>query len=402
MTEPAARDIFARAIHSPFPRLKALIEGVAPGASPIDMTVGEPRHAQPAFLMEALATHQSEFGKYPAIVGLPELRGAIAGWIGRRYDLAGRIDPDANVHILCGSREGLFTAIFPALDRRPPIDRPAVLIPNPFYQAYIAAALGAGVEPVFLPALPETGFLPDLDALEKDRALLARTIAFYLCSPSNPQGTVASETYLERAIALCRANDIMLFCDECYSEVYADRPPPGALEVALKRTGSLANLLVFNSLSKRSNLPGLRSGFAAGDAGFIARLSQFRNVVAPQMPLPVQWASAAVWSDEAHVEASRAIYKAKFELSERLLGNRFGAPRPEGGFFLWLDLDRLGTGEDAALTLWKACGVKVLPGAYLTYRDGGVDPGSRYVRIALVHDLATTEEALKRLVSVAA
>jgi aspartate/methionine/tyrosine aminotransferase len=392
-----AQDKLAHAIQSPFPRLRALLEGCEPGAPAIDMTIGEPRHAPPSFVMDILAEHQASFGKYPPINGIPELRQSIAAWLDRRYGIGRLADAERNVHILCGSREGLFSAVPPALDRRAQHARPAVLIPNPFYQVYIAAALTAGADPVFLPATAETGFLPDLDALEQDTDLLSRTRAFYLCSPSNPQGAVASRDYLARAIALARHYDFMLLADECYSEVYAGNPPAGILEVAAG-TGSLANVVAFNSLSKRSNLPGLRSGFVAGDAAFLTRLSQYRNVMAPQMPLPIQWASAAVWADESHVDPSRALYREKFRMAAESLGNQFGSPAPGGGFFLWLDMSHFGGGEAASVRLWKRCGVKVLPGAYLSQKDVScADPGAAYVRVALVHDLETTREALGRL-----
>lgn len=403
MSEDQPRNLFATEIHSPFPRLKKLLEGTPPGGSVIDLTIGEPRHPMPDFVMAKISEAQAGFGKYPMIQGTDELREAITGWIGRRYGLVGRIDPASMVHPLNGSREGLFYAGFPALDRRARLEKPAVLIPNPFYQTYLAATLAIGAEPIMLPATAENGFLPDLTALAGDEALLRRTIAFYLCSPANPQGAVASPAYLERAIRLAQRWNFMLFADECYSEIYTERPPTGALEVAIGKTGSAANVVVFNSLSKRSNLPGLRSGFAAGDPEFLARYSQFRNVAAPQFPLPAQHASAATWNDEAHVAANRELYRKKFDAVNEILGNRFGDVRPAGGFFLWLDMTHLGGGENAALTLWKRTGVKVLPGAYLTYRPGQTgDPGSAYVRVALVEDLATTRQALERIVEVSA
>jgi aspartate/methionine/tyrosine aminotransferase len=393
-----AQDILSAAIHSPFARLREAFDGLSPGAPPIDLTIGEPKHPIPPMVMEELATAAVGFGKYPPINGTPELRGAIADWLSRRYGLGGQIDSDRHVHPLSGSREGLVSAMFPAIDRRDSLTRPAVLIPNPFYQAYLAAALASGAEPVYLDAPEHTGFLPDLTELEKQSHLLARTVAFYLCTPANPQGAVASFDYLDGALSLARRYDFMLFCDECYSEIYSDAPPPGALEVALRSGGGFANLLVFNSLSKRSSVPGLRSGFCAGDPNFIRRLSQFRNVAAPQMPLPTQAASTALWRDEAHVVANRALYAAKFDAATQILGNRFGRVRPDGGFFLWLKMSQYGGGEAAAVTLWKQSGVKVLPGAYLTQAvNGRSNPGADYIRIALVEDLATTRQALERV-----
>ena len=393
------QDILASSIHSPFARLRTLLDPHPPGATPIDLSIGEPKHPFPSFVMEEVAKASAGFGKYPPINGTPELRAAIADWIGGRYGVAGQIDPDQHVLPLNGSREGLVNAIFPAIDRRVKIDRPAVLMPNPFYQAYLAAALAAGAEPIMLDGHEHSGFLPDLDALEARPEILNRAVAFYLCSPANPQGAVADATYLTRTLTLARKYNFMLLMDECYSEIYPDRPPVGAIEVALGHTGSLDNLLVLNSLSKRSSVPGLRSGFCAGDPAFLKRFSQFRNVAAPQVPLPIQAASTALWRDETHVVGNRALYTAKFDAAAKILGNRFGNVRPAGGFFLWLKMTQFGGGEAAAVTLWKDAGVKVVPGAYLTLRSGeGVDPGSAYIRIALVQDLLATREALERLV----
>lgn len=386
-------------VASPFARLGELLKGLEPDPQPIDLSLGEPKGLIPPFLGPVLQEHLAEFGRYPPIRGIPALREAIAKWMGRRYPtLAGHIDAERHILPLNGSREGLFSAIFPALARKPRIERPAVLIPNPFYQAYAAAAAASGAAPRFLPSTSETDFLPDLDAI--DEGLLQSTIALYLCSPSNPQGAVAPRTYLAKAIKLARAYDFLLFADECYSEIYSDQPPPGALETAYASTQSLANVVAFQSLSKRSGLPGLRSGFVAGDPAFIAAFGRFRNVACPQVPLPVQHVSVAAWGDEAHVEQGRALYRANFDLADAILGARYGYRRPRGAFFLWLNLADFGGGEGAATTLWKECGVKVLPGAYLarTEPDGG-NPGRDYVRVALVHDADTTREALTRIVA---
>lgn len=232
---------------------------------------------------------------------------------------------------------------------------------------------------MFLPSGADTGFLPDLDTI--DTALLDRSIAFYLCSPSNPQGAVADADYLTRAIALARRHDFLLFADECYSEIYTDVAPPGALQTAMSASGSLANVVSFQSLSKRSGLPGLRSGFVAGDASFMAPFLRFRNVACPQVPLPIQHVSVAAWGDEVHVEAGRALYQRNFELADRLLAGRYGYKRPAGSFFLWLDMNASGGGEAATKTLWKGCGVKVLPGRYLAHGEAdGINPGMDFVR----------------------
>ncbi len=360
------------------------------------MSIGAPRHPMPDFLPDILHDHAAEWQPYPPIRGTEALRGAIADWHGQRYPvLAGQIDPQAHILPLSGSREGLFSATFLALARRPDVARPVVLIPNPFYQAYAAGALVGGAETHFVPATAETGGLPDFGAVPED--VLARTVAIFLASPANPQGAVASPAYLSDLIDLARRFDIMLFVDECYSEIYAVAPPPGVLEVAAE-TGSFANVLSFNSLSKRSNVPGLRSGFCAGDPDFLSRFAAFRNVACPQMPLLVQAASAALWSDEAHVEESRALYREKFAMAESILG----AGAPAGGFFLWLDVSALGGGEQAALRLWRETGVKVIPGGYLAAEAGGAPPGVDHIRVALVGDIAATGTALKRIASVLA
>ncbi|MEM7398002.1 MAG: aminotransferase class I/II-fold pyridoxal phosphate-dependent enzyme [Pseudomonadota bacterium] len=397
--EPSQQTSLNALIRSPFARLNALLDGTPPGADPILFSLGEPNTPLPAFVGPVLEQHLTAFGKYPPIQGIPALRAAICGWIGRRYSgLSGVVDPETHVLPLNGSREGLFSAIFPALARKPDIDAPAVLVPNPFYQVYAAAAAVAGAEPIFLRSGPETGFLPDLDAV--DDRLYQRTVALYLCSPSNPEGAVAPRDYLEKAIRLARTHDFVLFADECYSEIYTDQAPPGALEVAQEATGSLANVVSFQSLSKRSGLPGLRSGFIAGDPAFLAAFGRFRNVACPQVPLPIQHVSAAAWADEAHVEAARAFYSANFDIADALLQGRYGYSRPQGGFFLWLNMAEFGGGEAAATTLWKGCGVKVLPGTYLTKAKGGqADHGQDFVRLALVQDAATTRDGLARIVA---
>ncbi len=395
--QAALSDTLLSAIQSPFQRLRDLLGNERPGAAPIDMTIGEPRHGVPAFAAEVLARHFALYGKYPPIAGIPELRQAIAAWLARRYALPDAcVDADRHIAPLCGTREGLVSALTIAVARKAHA-RPAALMPNPFYQAYFAAALTCRIEPVLLPAGADTGFLPDLDALEP--ALLDRTAAIYLASPANPQGAVASEAYLERLVALAHRHGFYVFSDECYSEIYQDAPPPGILQVAA-RLGSFERVLAFNSLSKRSNAPGLRSGFIAGDASFVKEYLTYRNVASPQVPVPVQHASAALWADEAHVEKSRMLYREKLEVASAKLGAMPGYYQPAGGFFLWLDLAKFGGGEAAAKTLWKGCGVKILPGAYLAQPDAaGSNPAADYARLALVDPLDVTREALDRLAS---
>jgi N-succinyldiaminopimelate aminotransferase len=377
-------------ILSPFTQLRRLLNGIEPGhAKPIELTIGEPREAMPDFIQEKLNEATALYGKYPPIRGTDELRGAISGWLARRYVISGGVDAAREILVLNGSREGLYFACLPAVGRKAVQGQPAILMCNPYYSAYVAGALGVGADAVFLNATAATGFLPDLDDLAGDEALLARTCALFINSPANPQGSVASRAYILKALTLARAHNFMLFLDECYSEIYVDAAPVSGLEVAAATPQRFANLVVFNSLSKRSNLPGLRSGYA-----------EIRNMCAPTVPGPVQHASAAVWADEAHVEAARAEYAKKFAVADEVLGHRYGYTRPAGGFCLWLDMSQNGGGSDATVTLWKRMGVKVIPGAFLAQngRDG-TNPGANFIRVALVQDPATIRDALDRMVA---
>jgi aspartate/methionine/tyrosine aminotransferase len=384
---------------SPFVRLRELLGDAPPGKPAISLAVGEPQHAVPDFVGPVIAAHLAEFGRYPMNKGLDPFCEAAAAWLGRRFNLPRPIDPANEVLVLNGSREGLFLAAIAAArwvgERKPSSGRPAMLIPNPFYAAYAAGAAAAGCEPVYLPATAATGFLPDLDVLSED--LLARTVAFFIASPANPQGAVADHAYLARIVALARRFDFLVFSDECYSEIYTRQPPAGMLEAA---GPDFANVVEFQSLSKRSNLPGLRIGFAAGDRAFLARYLELRNVAAPQVPTPMQRVAIAAYADEVHVEANRALYVQKFDLADQIIGDRYGYRRPAGGFFLWLDVRAHGGDEAVTLRLWRDAGLRVVPGRYLA-RDqaDGSNPGLNYIRIAMVHDQATTAEALHRLVA---
>ena len=381
---------------SPFVRLRELLGSIEPGKPPISLAVGEPQHAVPAFVGPILAAHIDEFGRYPMNKGLDAFCEAAAAWLGRRFALPRPIDPASEMLVLNGSREGLFLAAIAAArfvsGRR---SRPAMLLPNPFYAAYAAGAVAANCEPVYLPATAATGFLPDLETLSED--LLARTVAFFIASPANPQGAVADLTYLRRVVALARRFGFLLFSDECYSEIYTRRPPAGILEAA---GPDFANVVEFQSLSKRSNLPGLRIGFAAGDRKFLARFLELRNVSAPQVPMPAQRVAIAAYADEAHVEENRRLYAQKYDLADKVIGERYGYRRPDGGFFLWLDVSGFGD-EAVALRLWREAGLRVVPGRYLAREQAdGSNPGLGYIRIAMVQDQETTAQALHRLVAV--
>jgi N-succinyldiaminopimelate aminotransferase len=382
---------------SPFVRLTDLIAGIEPGKPVINLSVGEPQHPVPSFVGPALAAHIADFGRYPANKGIEPFRRAVAAWLNNRYKLARPIDPETEVLVLNGTREGLFLGAIAAkrwVTRR--AGKPAVLIPNPFYAAYSAGALAADCEPVYLPATRATGFLPDLDAL--DDPLLARTVACYIASPSNPQGAVADRKYLDRLVKLARRFGFLVFADECYCEIYNKKAPPGMLEAAAP---DFANVVVFHSLSKRSNLPGMRVGFAAGDRRFIGPYLELRNVAAPQVPTPAQYVAIAAYQDEAHVKENRKLYSEKFDLAEQIIGNRYGYERPAGGFFLWLDVSKQGGSEIATKRLWAEAGVRVVPGRYLAReQNDGSNPGADYIRVAMVQDKTATAEALHRLVAV--
>jgi N-succinyldiaminopimelate aminotransferase len=382
---------------SPFVRLRELLGTAEPGQPAISLAVGEPQHPVPPFVASVLAAHIEEFGRYPMNKGLDDFCAAAADWLGRRFALPRPIDPASEILVLNGSREGLFLAAIAAArfvgSRR---GRPAMLIPNPFYAAYAAGAVAANCEPVYLPATAATGFLPDLDALPEE--LLARTVAFFIASPANPQGAVAEFAYLARLVGLARRHGFLIFSDECYSEIYTRHAPAGMLEAA---GPDFANVVEFQSLSKRSNLPGLRIGFAAGDRQFLARFLELRNVAAPQVPMPTQRVAVAAYGDETHVEDNRRLYAQKFDLADQIIGDRYGYRRPAGGFFLWLDVAAQGGDETVALRLWREAGLRVVPGRYLA-RDqaDGSNPGRGYIRVAMVQDQETTAQALHRLVAV--
>ena len=381
----------------PFQRLAALLQ-TPPGGEPLVMSIGEPQHRPPSFVPEILAANAAGWSKYPPMAGTPDFRQAAGGWLCRRFGLAeGAFDPETQLLPLAGTREGLYQiaqlVIAPAAPGAPP---PVVLLPNPFYQVYAGAALLAGAEPVFVPATPESGFLPDFAALPEE--ILDRAALAYLCTPANPQGAVADLARLQEAVRLARRHDFVLAVDECYSEIYDGAAPAGALEACQSLGGGFDRVVVFHSLSKRSSAPGLRSGFVAGDAALIAPFARLRAYGGAAVPTPILAASAALWRDEDHVAVNRAEYRRKIDAAERIFAGRFGFYRPEGGFFLWLDV---GDGETAARRLWDRAGIRVLPGAYLA-RPGadGVNPGRRYIRVALVHDLPSVETALTRMAEV--
>ena len=382
----------------PFDRLRALLNPITPRVNdPIYLSIGEPQHPPPPMIRDVVSENFALWGRYPPMTGTPEFRSAVAGWLNRRYGApAGLVDPESHVLPVSGTREALFGIALATVPETKSGKTPCVLMPNPFYQVYLGGAVIAGGEPVLVPATKNVGFLPDFAAL--DAATLDRTALAYYCSPANPQGAIAPLATLIEIGRLARRHGFVIVFDECYSEIYEDAPPPGGIEACAALGQGLDNVLVFNSLSKRSSAPGLRCGFVAGDAKLIKRFTRLRDYGGAPPPLPLLAAATALWSDEAHVTENRILYRKKFALAEKALDGRCGFYRPDGGFYLWLDV---GDGEKAASALWREQGVRVMPGAYLAREDaGGINPGARYIRVALVHDLETTERALARMSAV--
>ena len=377
-----------------FPRLRALIGDVPPGGPEVAMTVGEPRHPFPDWVGTEIAAEAEGFGRYPLNEGTPALLAAIDGWIMRRYGVA--VGPD-RIMALNGTREGLFNTALALSPESKNGQRPAILIPNPFYQVYAVAAAALGAEPVFLPATEETGFLPDFRGLPAD--LLDRTTLAYVCSPANPQGAVAQADYLADLLRLAERHDFIVLSDECYSEIWREAPPPGLLQIAADMSADPERAVVFHSLSKRSSVPGLRSGFVAGGREAIRRVRNLRSFAGAPLPPPIQHVSALLWADEDHVDASRALYQDKFGMAARVLD---GVPRftmPEAGFFLWVPVgERDGFDAEAAtLRLWRETGVRVLPGHFLAREVAGAMPGRDRLRVALVAPIDECEDGLTRL-----
>ena len=375
-----------------FPRLRALLDHHPAGGPVRHMTIGEPKHAFPKWVSELIAENTAGFNSYPVNDGTPDLQDAIATWVQGRFGVS--IDPATQVMTANGTREALFNAALALCPETKNDAQPVVLMPNPFYQVYMIAAMSAGAEPVFVPAGEDTGFLPDYAGLSAD--VLNRTTIAYLCSPSNPQGAIASYDYWRDLIQLAERYDFQIFADECYSEIYRDDAPVGALQVAADLGADPERVVIFHSLSKRSNLPGLRSGFVAGGPQSIAQCKQLRSYAGAPIPGPIQAVSAAVWRDEQHVIENRRLYHEKFELADRILGDVDGYHSPQAGFFLWLNV---GDGEETALKLWTQTGVRVLPGRYLSKETTDGTPGAPYIRVALVAPKEETEAGLIALKS---
>ena len=383
----------------PFEKLAALKQGVQPPADRdhLALYIGEPKHPTPNLIRDALIAHLHQLAAYPTTRGLPELRAAIAGWLSRRFALAPEgqlgIDPERQILPVNGTREALFALAQAVVER----DRePLVLMPNPFYQIYEGAALLAGAEPRYLACRAENGFLPDFDAV--DAATWQRCQLLYICSPGNPTGAVFDRATFARLIELAERHDFVIASDECYSELYfaEDAAPLGLLQVAaeLGHT-SFGHCLVLHSLSKRSNAPGLRSGFVAGDAELIERFFLYRTYHGCAMPLPTQQASIAAWNDESHVRENRRLYREKFDAVLDILAGVLPVERPQASFYLWPETPLADT--DFTRRLFAEENLTVLPGSFLSREVAGSNPGANRIRIALVPPLDECIDAARRI-----
>jgi N-succinyldiaminopimelate aminotransferase len=380
----------------PFEKLRQLIADVTPNPQlrAISLSIGEPKHPSPPFVLDTLTANIEKAAVYPTTLGLAELREAIAEWLSRRFDLApGSLDPQRNVLPVTGTREALFSFTQAAVSRKPDA---LVVSPNPFYQIYEGAALLAGVEPYYLACDQSNGFIPDFASI--DPAIWRRCQLLFICSPGNPTGAVIPLETLQTLIRLADEHDFVIASDECYSEIHApDGPAPVGLLQACASLGrhDFRRCVVFHSLSKRSNLPGLRSGFVAGDAALLAPYLTYRTYHGCAMPIPTQLASAAAWRDEAHVQDNRRQYQAKFDAVLEILGDVLDVQRPDAGFYLWprtpVDDERF-TRE-----LLAEHNVAVVPGRYLSREVDGYNPGAGRVRMALVASLDDCIEAAQRI-----
>ena len=360
-----------------FPRLRALLDHHTPGGDVVHMTIGEPKHAFPEWVSGIIAENVAGFNRYPPNDGAPELQGAIAGWLKRRFGVD--VNPATQVMALNGTREGLYNAAMALCSETKNAAQPVVLTPNPFYQVYMIAAISVGAEPQFVNATSASAHLPDFSALPEE--VLERTAIAYMCSPANPQGAVASEQFWRDLITLGERYDFQIFADECYSEIYRDAPPVSAMKVAQDMGADPERIVLFHSLSKRSNMPGLRSGFVAGGPESIKRIKQLRAYAGAPLPLPLQKVAEAAWADDTHVDENRALYQEKYRIADEVFAGVQGYQGPEAGFFLWLPVE---DGEQAALKLWKETGVRVLPGEYLSKDTDQGNPGKEYIRVAMV------------------
>jgi len=378
----------------PFQRLRDLFKGTTPNPTyqAINLSIGEPKHATPQLIKDALVNNLAGLASYPTTIGSIELRAAISAWISRRYNIPA-LNPESAILPVTGSREALFAFAQAVIDRTKP--NPVVICPNPFYQIYEGAAFLAGATPYFINTLPENQHAMDFNSVPKD--VLARTQLVYVCSPGNPSGKVMSLAQWQTIFELSDQYGFVIAADECYSEIYFDEsnPPLGALQAAHLLGRDYTNLMIFSSLSKRSNVPGMRSGFVAGDASIIEKFSLFRTYHGCAMNPAVQAASVAAWNDEAHVIDNRRLYAEKFKTVTPLLQGALAVEMPDAAFYLWARTSMPDT--EFALKAYRDFNVTVLPGSFLARAAHGVNPGEGFVRLALVASLDECVEAAQRL-----
>jgi N-succinyldiaminopimelate aminotransferase len=380
----------------PFERLAALLADAGPPADRphIALSIGEPRHAPPAFVGDALIRALDRLAVYPKAAGLPQLRASCAAWLERRFALgAGAVDPGTMVLPVNGTREGLFSFVQAMLD---PAAGGLVLMPNPFYQIYEGAALLAGAEPYYLDTTAENSFLPDLDAVPDDAWQRCRIL--FICTPGNPTGAVMDEAYLQRVLQLSARHGFVVASDECYADIYLDEssPPPGLLGACLRAgNAGFTNCAVFHSLSKRSSVPGLRSGFVAGDRALMDRFRLYRTYHGCAVPEMVQLASVPAWADDLHAAENRRLYQSKFAAVVPILAGVMPVERPAAAFYLWLETSC--DDELFARALYAAENVTVLPGRYLSRDGASGNPGIGRVRVSLVAEFDECIEAARRI-----
>jgi N-succinyldiaminopimelate aminotransferase len=381
----------------PFEKLAQLKHGITPpiNKSHIALSMGEPTHATPHLIQEALLTHLHGLANYPTTKGIPELRLAIAEWISRRFQIpADAVNSETQVLPVNGTREALFSFAQCIID--PTGTAPVVIMPNPFYQIYEGAALLAGAEPYYLNTLEDSGYLPDFDAVPDE--IWQRCQLIYICSPGNPTGSVIDQASHEKLLTLAEKHDFVIASDECYTEIYDDEsnPPPSLLQTAYNMGNTaFKRCVIFHSLSKRSNAPGLRSGFVVGDAELLKHYFQYRTYHGCAMPLPTQYASIQAWQDETHVKENRRLYREKFAAFIDMLGDVCTVIKPPASFYVWLKTPI--TDTEFAQQLFAQQNITVLPGSYLSRDFNGINPGLNHVRIALVAPLDECIEAAQRI-----
>ena len=375
----------------PFQRLNNLLKGieVPKNKKGLILSIGEPQHKPPKFIKEIIDKNFSKWSKYPPTLGMEKLNVASINWVKRRFKLTEDfINYKDNIVQLAGTREGLFNVALALTPRKKNNLKPAILIPDPFYQVYAGASRISGADPIFVSSLKKNNFIPAFSTVSKET--LNRTSIIYVCSPSNPEGVSLKIEDWKNLIFLARNNNATLIVDECYTDIYSETPPIGVLEACKILNTDISNIISFHSLSKRSNVPGFRSGFAVGDKNIITSFKKLRHYCAGQQPIPIQEAATALWNDDDHAEKNRKKYKQKFQMAKSIFKKEYDFYMPDGGFYLWLNV---GNGEKITQELWQEEGIKVMPGSYLSRTSAS----KKYIRVALVGNISETNTALKNI-----